>query len=56
MFLATEVGFSEADGLYTNNHAPQHDLSGLPNGATNALRSIVDAVDGPGDFALIATA
>ena len=56
MFLATEVGFSQADGLYTNNLAPQHDLSGLPDGATNALRSVVDAVDGPGDFALIATA
>lgn len=56
MFLATEVGFSQADGLYTNNLAPKHDLSGLPNGATNALQSVVDAVDGPGDFALIATA
>jgi SAM-dependent methyltransferase len=56
MFLATEVGFSNADGVYANNLAPQHDLSGLPDGATNALRSVVDAVDGPGDFALIATA
>jgi len=56
MFLATEVGFSQADGVYANNLAPQHDLSGLPDGATNALRSVVDAVDGPGDFALIATA
>jgi O-antigen chain-terminating methyltransferase len=56
MFLATEVGFSQADGVYANNLAPQHDLSGLPDGATTALRSVVDAVDGPGDFALIATA
>jgi O-antigen chain-terminating methyltransferase len=56
MFLATEVGFAQADGVYTNNLAPQHDLSGLPDGATNALRSVVDAVDGAGDFALIATA
>ena len=56
MFLATEVGFSNADGVYANNLAPEHDLSGLPEGATNALRSVVDAVDGPGDFALIATA
>ena len=56
MFLATEVGFVHADGVYTNNLAPQHDLSGLPDGATNALRSVVDAVDGAGDFALIATA
>lgn len=56
IFLATEVGFSNADGVYANNLAPQHDLSGLPEGAANALRSVVDAVDGPGDFALIATA
>lgn len=56
MFLATEVGFAQTDGVYTNNLAPQHDLSGLPDGATNALRSVVDAVDGAGDFALIATA
>lgn len=56
MFLATEVGFGSAEGVYTNNLAPQHDLSGLPDGATNALRSVVDAVDGAGDFALIATA
>ena len=56
MFLATEVGFAQADGVYTNNLAPQHDLSGLPDGATNALRSVIDAVDGAGDFALIATA
>lgn len=55
MFLAKEVGFSQADGHYTNDLSPDHDLSGLPDGAMNALRSVVDAVDGPGDFALIAT-
>ena len=56
LFLAKEVGFAQADGHYTNNLSPNHDLSGLPDGAMNALRSVVDAVDGPGDFALIATA
>ena len=56
LFLAKEVGFAQADGHYTNDLSPKHDLSGLPDGATNALRSVVDAVDGPGDFALIATA
>jgi O-antigen chain-terminating methyltransferase len=56
LFLAKEVGFSQADGHYTNDLSPTHDLSGLPDGAMNALRSVVDAVDGPGDFALIATA
>lgn len=56
LFLATEVGFSSSDGHYTNNLSPTHDLSGLPEGATNALRSVLEAIDGPGDFALIATA
>ncbi len=56
LFLATEVGFSQADGHYTNNMSLTHDLSGLPDGAMNALRSVVDAVDTFGDFALIATA
>jgi len=56
LFLAKEVGFAQAEGHYTNDLSPKHDLSGLPDGATNALRSVVDAVDGPGDFALIATA
>ena len=56
LFLAKEVGFAQVDSHYTNNLSPNHDLSGLPEGAMNALRSVVDAVDGPGDFALIATA
>jgi O-antigen chain-terminating methyltransferase len=56
LFLAKEVGFSQADGHYANDLSPKHDLSGLPDGAMNALQSVVDAVDGPGDFALIATA
>ncbi len=56
LFLASEVGFSHTDGHYTNNLSPAYDLSGLPEGATNALQSVIDAVDGPADFALIATA
>jgi len=56
LFLATEVGFLQADGHYTNNFSLAHDLSGLPDGAMTALRSVVDAVDTFGDFALIATA
>lgn len=56
IFLAIEVGFSKADGIYTNNLSPDHDLTGLPDGARDALRSVVDAIDGPSDFALIATA
>lgn len=54
MFLAEQVGFEKVDGKYVNRLGPQHDLSGLPDGATQALTSIVEALDGPGDFALIA--
>lgn len=56
LFLATEVGFSQTESHYTNNLSPDYDLSGIPDGARNALQSVVSAVDGPGDFALIATA
>jgi len=56
IFLASEIGFTKADSHYTNNLSPNHDLSGLPQGATAALQSVIDAIDGPGDFALIATA
>jgi O-antigen chain-terminating methyltransferase len=56
IFLASEIGFAQSNGHYTNNLSPNHDLSGLPQGATTALQSVIDAIDGPGDFALIATA
>lgn len=54
MFLAEQVGFSQADGIYVNRLGPAHDLSGLPEGARHALMSVLEALDGPGDFALIA--
>lgn len=56
IFLASELGYTEAIGHYTNNLSPNHDLSGLPQGASAALQSVIDAIDGPADFALIATA
>ena len=56
LFLATEVGFSKTDGRYVNDLSPEHDLAGLPQGALVALKSLLYAVDGPGDFALLATA
>ncbi len=56
LFLATEVGFTNADGRYVNDYSPKHDLTGLPQGAEIALQSLLYAVDGPGDFALLATA
>jgi hypothetical protein len=56
LFLATEVGFTKTDGRYVNDLSPDHDLTGLPQGALVALQSLLYAVDGPGDFALLATA
>jgi SAM-dependent methyltransferase len=55
-FLAKELGFSKADGLYVNNLSPVHDLSSLEAPVRHALQSVLDAVDTFGDFALIATA
>lgn len=54
-FLAEQVGFSRADGIYVNRLGPEHDLSGIPDGVHQALASVLEAMDGPGDFALIAT-
>ena len=55
-FLATYVGFNSVDGRYSNRLGPEHNLDGLPDGARAALESAMQALDGPGDFALIATA
>ena len=56
LFLADEVGFSNATGIYSNDLSPKFDLSSLPDGPREALQRVVDAIDTAGDFALIATA
>ena len=56
LFLATEVGFTQSKGRYVNDLSPRHDLSGIPQNVENALRSVLYAIDGPGDFALLAMA
>ena len=56
LFLATEIGFTKSEGRYVNDFSPKHDLDGLPEGAQIALQSILYAIDGHGDFALLATA
>lgn len=56
IFLATEVGFSAAEGHFINDLSPEADLSGLPDNVAGPLKSVIQAIDGPGDFALVATA
>ena len=56
LFLATEVGFKKSEGRYVNDFSPTHELTGLDKGVEIALKTLLYAVDGPGDFALLATA
>lgn len=56
LFLATEVGFKKSEGRYVNDFSPKHEITGLDEGVEIALKSLLYAVDGPGDFALLATA
>jgi len=56
LFLASEIGFKKSEGRYVNDFSPKHELTGLEEGVEMALRSLLYAVDGPGDFALLATA
>lgn len=56
VFLATTVGYSSVSGKYSSPLAPEPNLEGLPTDAAETLRSLFKAVNGPGDFALIATA
>lgn len=56
LFLATEVGFKKSEGRYVNDFSPKHELTGLDEGVEIALKTLLYAVDGPGDFALLATA
>lgn len=56
LFLAAEVGFKKSEGRYVNDFSPKHELTGLDEGVEIALNTLLYAVDGPGDFALLATA
>lgn len=55
-FVATSVGFSGVTGKYSSPLAPIPDLTGLPENASKVILEIHHAINGPGDFALIATA
>ena len=55
-FLASSVGFAGVTGKYSSPLAPSPDLTGLPDNATKTILELHHAINGPGDFALIATA
>ena len=55
-FLASSVGFAGVTGKYSSPLAPTPDLTGLPDVATKTILDLHHAINGPGDFALIATA
>jgi O-antigen chain-terminating methyltransferase len=55
-FLASSVGFSGVTGKYSSPLAPTPDLTGLPENASKTILELHHAINGPGDFALIATA
>ena len=55
-FLASSVGFAGVTGKYSSPLAPTPDLIGLPDTATKTILDLHHAINGPGDFALIATA
>lgn len=55
-FLASSVGFSGVTGKYSSPLAPTPDLTGLPENASRTILELHHAINGPGDFALIATA
>ena len=55
-FLASSVGFAGVTGKYSSPLAPTPDLAGLPDNATKTILDLHHAINGPGDFALIATA
>lgn len=54
LFLASQVGFRSVDGLYVNRLGPVHDYAQLPDSMRAPIESVVEAIDGPGDFALVA--
>ncbi len=55
-FLASSVGFVGVTGKYSSPLAPTPDLTGLPDIASKTILDLHHAINGPGDFALIATA
>ena len=56
IFLAEEIGFGKAEGLYSSPLKPEPDVASLPSDLQETFLSMFRQLNGPGDFALIATA
>ena len=55
-FLATEVGYTSVEGLYSSPLAPEPDFSELAPHVREPLLAMHRQLNGDGDFAIIATA
>jgi O-antigen chain-terminating methyltransferase len=55
-FLAGEIGFTRAEGVYSTPLADEPDVSSLPKEVQETILAMFRQLNGPGDFALIATA
>jgi O-antigen chain-terminating methyltransferase len=55
-FLATEVGYTSVEGLYSSPLAPEPDFSDLAPQVREPLLAMHRQLNGNGDFAIIATA
>lgn len=56
IFLAEEFGFSKAEGVYSSPLKPEPDVTLLPTELQETFLAMFRQLNGPGDFALIATA
>ena len=55
-FLANEVGFSKTEGLYSSPLKPEPNVASLSPEMQETFLAMFRQLNGPGDFALIATA
>ena len=55
-FLAKEVGFNKAEGVYSSPLATEPDVTSLPADVQETFLAMFRQLNGAGDFALIATA
>jgi SAM-dependent methyltransferase len=55
-FLTEEIGFTKSEGIYSTPLKPEPDVTSLPVDIQEPFLSMFRQINGPGDFAVIATA